>query len=122
MTTGTNYKAELHAARQMLAASKRKVVEHRQRVKELAAAARDYAKTVRLDKAEARAKAKEERKLTKIVKEDLRATKAAARDQKRTERIAKMEARLNKLKLTAGRKHSKPVVYTAEQIAAINAA
>jgi hypothetical protein len=33
-----------------------------------------------------------------------------------------MEARLTKLKLNAGRKHSKPVVYTAEQIAALNAA
>ena len=115
LAINTHYKTELHAARHMLAASQRKVIEHREKIKELVAerkavlahakkerdAARDFAKTVRLDKA---------------------AAKAAARDQKRAERIAKMEARLTKLKLAAGRKHGKPVVYTAEQIAALNAA
>ena len=122
MTTATDYEIQLHAARQMLTASKRKVAEHRQKIKELVAAQRDYKKTVRLDKAAAREAARATRLAARERKKAEIVERKTARDQKRAERIAKMEARLAKLKLAAGRKHSKPVVYTAEQIAALNAA
>lgn len=55
-----------------------------------------------------------------------RAARLAARDQRRAERIAAVEARLLKLKSPKQtrknyRKASEAVVYTAEQIAAMNA-
>ena len=68
-----------------------------------------------------RAAIKQERSLTKIVREDAKRIRAEKREAKRIERIAKMEVRLAKMKLQAGRKNGPVKVYSADEIAALNA-
>ena len=70
---------------------------------------------------ELRAKIREEAQINRVVKEDARRLKRESREAKRIERIAKMEARLAKMKLQAGRKNGPVKVYSADEIAALNA-
>ena len=69
-----------------------------------------------------RAALKMERSYTKTVREDAKRLRTEKRAAKRAENIAKLEARLNKMKLSAGRKNGPVKTYTSEEIAALNAA
>ena len=68
-----------------------------------------------------RAAIKMERSYTKTVRQDAARIRAEKREAKRAERIAKMEARLAKMKMQAGRKNGPVKVYSADEIAALNA-
>lgn len=86
-------------------------------------------KELRIKVANLRLDVADERRLQRIADESARAVRAATREQKRAERIAKMEAKLEAMRLKANsqkqirknqRKPSVAVVYTPEQIAALN--
>jgi hypothetical protein len=86
-------------------------------------------KELRVKIANLRLDVADERRLLKIANESARAVRAATREQKRAERIAKMEAKLDAMRLKANsqkqtrrrnQKASVAVVYTPEQIAALN--
>ena len=68
-----------------------------------------------------RAALKMERSYTKTVREDAKRLRTEKRAAKRAENIAKLEARLTKMKLKADRKNGPVKVYSAEEIAALNA-
>ena len=87
-------------------------------------------KELRIKVANLRLDVADERRLLKIANESARAVHAATREQKRAERIAKMEAKLDAMRLKANsqkqtrrrnQKASVAVVYSPEQIAALNA-
>ena len=87
-------------------------------------------KELRIKVANLRLDVADERRLQRIANESARAVRAATREQKRAERIAKMEAKLDAMRLKANsqkqtrrrnQKASVAVVYSPEQIAALNA-
>lgn len=116
---------------------KANLARERQVVKDMISAMKETRKAIKVSRqmqSALRAEIRRETQINRVVKADARAATKAAREAKRAEkvaaRIAKAEARLADLRLKANapkqirknqRKASAVTVYTAEQIAAMNA-